>query len=226
MASEIIPGGPENVWAYIGYCDRPGHIMAGWTGRKLTQRPHDFGVFSTAESRINQVVTDQGRRLLEASEHVGVGEPEFRYDSRDGKYKLMEINPRVMMWHITGHFAGVNLPLIQYYHCIGDQARCAALCVGQDDCSKRLVYMHTEILNVLDHEPVWHYIKSVVRSLLLKDKRFMVWRWQDPRPWFTGVVELIKEVWRVVGQRLSGRRHRRQQGEPVPKATDERAGQS
>jgi len=200
LASEIVPGGPHNIWAYTAYCDSPGRFMAGWTGRKLTQRPHDFGDFSTAETRLNHVIEDQGRRLLEGCKHLGIGEPEFKYDLRDGLYKLTEINPRAMMWHIVGSLAGVNLPLIQYYHLIGDRANCEELCVRQQSRPRRLVFMSHEVMNVIDHCPRWPFIKSVARSLFLRHKRFAVWWLEDPKPWLhhgpASFLRILRVVWR------------------------------
>jgi len=193
LASEIIPGGPENIWAYTGYCDRPGHVLAGWTGRKLTQRPRDFGVFSTAETRLNKTVHEQGIALLEAAEHVGVGQPEFKYDFRDGKYKLMEINPRSDMWNMAGYLGGVNLPLIQYYHCTGQSDHYQSLCVEQHSQPKRLVFMTYELGNIFDHQPRVQFMWSAVKSFFLRHKRFAVWWLEDPFPWLSHVAFLGKE---------------------------------
>ncbi len=204
LASEIIPGGPENIWAFTGYCDSPGHVMAGWTGRKLTQRPRDFGVFSTAETRMDETVDRQGRALLEASEHLGIGEPEFKYDARDGKYKLTEINPRAMMWHIVGYFGGVNLPLIQYYHLTGDAEACRKLCVAQNPRPKRLVFMTFELMNILDHRPKLAYIKSAIRSLFLRRKRFAIFWINDPLPWVQHVCFFVRKFFSKI---IRGKNH-------------------
>ena len=205
LASEIIPGGPHNIWAYTAYSGRPGQIMAGWTGRKLTQRPHDFGDFSTAETTLNDVVEDQGRRLLEGCKHQGIGEPEFKYDLRDGLYKLTEINPRAMMWHIAGTFAGVNLALIQYYHLIGDSSNCERLCVRQESKPRRLVFMSHEVMNMIDHYPRWPFIKSVARSLFLRHKRFAIWWLEDPKPWLHHCPASFLRILRIVWTKLWGR---------------------
>ena len=43
----------------------------------------------------------------------------FKYNSRDGKYKLMEINLRSMMWNRVGYLSNVNLHYTQYLDAIG-----------------------------------------------------------------------------------------------------------
>ena len=182
LASEVIPGDPENIWAYTGYCAEPGLVLAGWTGHKLTQRPEVFGVFSTSETHINETVEQQGLLLLQDSKHVGIGQPEFKYDVRDQKYKLTEINPRAHMWHMTGYYGGVNLPLIQYYHMTGQQEACDALCRPQDPRPTRLVFMGSELANIVDHRPRRKYIMNALKALTCRRKHFIVWRWDDPFP--------------------------------------------
>ena len=45
-----------------------------------------------------QEVVDAGLRLLAALDYAG-SQVEFKRDPRDGRYKLMEINPRLYQWH-------------------------------------------------------------------------------------------------------------------------------
>jgi len=208
LVSEVVPGGPDNIWAFTGYCDRPGSVLAGWTGRKLTQRPEMFGVFSTSESRLNDKVEQQGRVLLEVSEHMGIGEPEFKYDARDGKYKLTEINPRAHMWHMTGFYAGVNLPLIQYYHLVGDEQRCRQLCRRQDERPARLIFMGSELQNIVDHRPTRKFIGNAVRALLRSNKHFIVWRRDDPRPFYVGLRQDVKQMAGLFVRRIKSAFHR------------------
>jgi len=121
IASEIIPGEGSNIYAYVGYRNREGRILNEWTGKKLSQYPDDFGIFSSASNQAPVEVLNLGRTLLNGMDLLGIAEPEFKYDARDGKYKLMEINLRAMMWHRVGYLSGVNIPYTQYIDAIGGE---------------------------------------------------------------------------------------------------------
>ena len=119
IASEIIPGDGSNIYAYVGYRNRDGRILNEWTGKKLSQYPDDFGVFSSASNQAPVEILEQGRTLLNGMDLQGIAEPEFKYDCRDGKYKLMEINLRSMMWNHVGYLSGVHLHHTQYLDATG-----------------------------------------------------------------------------------------------------------
>ena len=121
IASEIIPGDGSNIYAYVGYRNREGRILNEWTGKKLSQYPDDFGIFSSASNQAPAEVLEQGRILLNGMDLRGIAEPEFKYDCRDGKYKLMEINLRSMMWNHVGYLSGVHLHHTQYRDAIGGE---------------------------------------------------------------------------------------------------------
>jgi D-aspartate ligase len=114
LASEVIPGDESCLYAYVAYRDMKGKILNEWTGKKLAQYPDSFGVFSSASNKAPEEVRILGRALLNGMDIKGIAEPEFKYDSRDKKYKLMEINLRSMMWHRVGNLSGVNLQYTQY----------------------------------------------------------------------------------------------------------------
>lgn len=121
LASEIVPGDGSNIYSYMGYRTRDGRILNEWIGRKLSQHPDDFGVFASASNECPDIVAEQGRTLLHGLNLWGIAQPEFKYDRRDGCYKLMEINLRSMMWHRMGNRIGVNIQYTQYRDALGQK---------------------------------------------------------------------------------------------------------
>ena len=51
----------------------------------------------------------------------GISQVEFKRDPRDGRFKLMEVNPRLWQWHGLAAACGVDLPLIAYRDLTGER---------------------------------------------------------------------------------------------------------
>jgi predicted ATP-grasp superfamily ATP-dependent carboligase len=95
MLQEYIPGGPESVWMFNGYFDASSNCLFGITGRKLHQSPPYSGVTSLGICLENDVVADATKRLAREVGYRGVIDIGYRFDERDGLYKLLDVNPRV-----------------------------------------------------------------------------------------------------------------------------------
>jgi D-aspartate ligase len=108
MVQEQIPGGGECQLSYAALC-RQGEPLASVVARRTRQWPMDFGRASTyVETVVAPDVEEIARRLLSALRFDGIVEVEFKRDPRDGRLKLLDINPRVWGWHSLGAAAGVD----------------------------------------------------------------------------------------------------------------------
>jgi predicted ATP-grasp superfamily ATP-dependent carboligase len=188
LASEFIPGDDTNIYAYVGYRSQDGKILNEWIGKKLTQYPDNFGVFSSGSNEAPEIVKEQGRKLLEVMDLKGINEPEFKYDKRDGRYKLMEINLRSMMWHRVGNLSGINIQYSQYLDAIGEHVN-----KQKQNKNKRVhfVYMKHEILNLLSRKNYWKYFKY---NIFHKNREFSVYDSNDIKPFIYDLKETIKGV--------------------------------
>jgi D-aspartate ligase len=94
VLQEYIPGDAQTVWmcnAYFGADDARAVIF---TGKKLRQ-VSSTGIASLAICLRNETVEAQTRSLMQGIGYrgcVGIG---YRYDARDGLYKLLDVNARV-----------------------------------------------------------------------------------------------------------------------------------
>jgi D-aspartate ligase len=95
MLQEYIPGGPDSVWMFNGYFDAGAECLVAFTGRKLRQRPPYTGMTSLGVCVRNAEVEEATRNLMKAVGYRGVVDIGWRYDERDGLYKLLDVNPRV-----------------------------------------------------------------------------------------------------------------------------------
>ncbi|MGV3763837.1 carboxylate--amine ligase [Parapedobacter sp.] len=160
VVSEIIPGTSSgNIYAYCAYISNEGKILNEWGGRKLSQYPDDYGVFSSASNEVPDVVIEQGRKLVLGMNCYGFCEPEFKFDERDGKYKLMEVNLRPMMWNEVGFRSGVSLHYTQW--CYANSLAVPEYC---QDTKKliTLIYFKHEFINFLLRKQYRQTFKSIM----------------------------------------------------------------
>ena len=95
MLQEYIPGGPESIWMFNGYLDRRSRCLVGFTGTKQRQCLPHTGPTSLGICRANPMVEQATTELLAAVGYQGVVDLGWRYDARDGRYKLLDVNPRI-----------------------------------------------------------------------------------------------------------------------------------
>ena len=95
MLQEYIPGGDDSVWMFNGYFNQDSECLLGFAGRKLRQHPVYTGATSLGICLRNAIVENTTRTLMKAVGYRGVLDIGYRFDARDGQYKVLDINPRV-----------------------------------------------------------------------------------------------------------------------------------
>ena len=95
MLQEYIPGGDDTIWMFDGYFDRNSDCVFGVTGKKLRQFPVHTGATSLGICLENPPTREQTCRFMKAIGYRGILDIGFRYDARDGRYKLLDPNPRI-----------------------------------------------------------------------------------------------------------------------------------
>lgn len=95
MIQEYIPGGDDTIWMYDGYFDESSDCVAGFTGQKLRQHPIHRGATSLGLLVENAEVDEMTRSFMKRIGYRGILDIGYRYDARDGQYKLLDPNPRI-----------------------------------------------------------------------------------------------------------------------------------
>lgn len=191
LASEVIPGDESCLYAYVAYRDMRGRILNEWTGKKLAQYPDSFGVFSSASNKAPEEVRILGRALLNGMDIKGIAEPEFKYDSRDKKYKLMEINLRSMMWHRVGNLSGVNLQYTQYLDALGKSVNPQ---IQVKDKDIHFIYLNHEIINLLLRR---NYLPTFKRNIWdSSESCIAVYDKKDIKPFLKDSIDLPRIIFR------------------------------
>ncbi|AVH43906.1 polysaccharide deacetylase family protein [Agrobacterium tumefaciens] len=109
VVQELIPGGGESQFSYAALWLN-GEPVAEFTARRARQYPVDFGYTSTRVEVVdNGQAVDAARKILKSAGHSGLVEVEFKLDGRDGKLKLLDVNPRPWSWFGLCSAAGIDL---------------------------------------------------------------------------------------------------------------------
>jgi predicted ATP-grasp superfamily ATP-dependent carboligase len=95
MLQEYIPGGDDSIWMFNGYFDANSDCLASFTGRKLRQTPPYTGVTSLGVCLPNDEVEQTTRSWMKKLGYRGILDIGYRYDARDGSYKVLDANPRI-----------------------------------------------------------------------------------------------------------------------------------
>jgi predicted ATP-grasp superfamily ATP-dependent carboligase len=123
LVQEKIPGEDDRLWALQTYIDATGSPKAIFTKRKLRQFPRGIGDSSCQVGERNDEVASLGLSLLASIQHRGCAGVEFKEDPRDGRLKLIEVNPRSLATNHHAVVSGVDIPFIHYRDVCQDQVR-------------------------------------------------------------------------------------------------------
>ncbi len=119
LVQELIPGGGESQFSYAALC-YDGQPIASLTARRTRQYPIDFGYSSSFVETLDiPEIVAPSRRLLAAIRYTGIVEVEYKFDSRNGCYRLLDINPRLWTWSALGGRAGVDFPYLLWQMMVG-----------------------------------------------------------------------------------------------------------
>jgi D-aspartate ligase len=111
IIQDFIPGDDTFMRVLTNYSDRQGKVQMMCLGHVLLEEhtPRGIGNHAVIMTETDVPFTDQIRRLLEEINYVGFSNLDIKYDQRDGKYKVFEINPRQgrSNFYVTG--SGCNI---------------------------------------------------------------------------------------------------------------------
>lgn len=95
IVQEYIPGGPETVWMVNAYYDATSTALFAASGRKVRQYPAYTGATSFGVCERNVEVIEHTERLVRHVGYRGILDIGWRFDARDGRYKVLDANPRI-----------------------------------------------------------------------------------------------------------------------------------
>ncbi len=198
MIQELVPGDGTAQYSYAGLWHR-GAPAAALVARRRRQYPRDFGFTSTyVETAHAPEVEAAAVRFLASIGYSGLVEIEFKYDARDGLYKILDVNARAWTWIALGAAAGIDFPALQWALACGERVSASAAASGISwlylarDVAAALHEMAAGRLSFLN------YLRALTRS-----SARAVFAFDDPWP---ALIDVPLSAARVVTRRLSRRK--------------------
>jgi len=120
MLQEFVPGGRGHDWFFHGYCDADSECRPAFTGVKERSYPAGAGITSFGKAVPNQELREQVVKMLARLGYRGTLDLDIRLDARDGRYHLLDFNPRLgAQFRLFADAAGTDVATAAYLDLTG-----------------------------------------------------------------------------------------------------------
>lgn len=117
LIQEFIPG---EDWMFDGYFDQNSRCLFGVTGKKIRRFPVNTGVTSLGICIRNEAVESITAEFMKSIGYQGILDIGYRCDQRDGKYKVLDVNPRIgCTFRLFEGTNGMDVARALYLHLTG-----------------------------------------------------------------------------------------------------------
>jgi predicted ATP-grasp superfamily ATP-dependent carboligase len=187
MIQEIIPGNARDMYGLNAYYDKTISPNGIFMYRRIREWPHEFGngcyIEQVNEPGLEQIVN----RLVKKIGYYGIVDAEFKKDPRDGKFKLIEINPRCWMQVFLPAICGINYPCIAYMDSIGKKIEKPVIC---NENTKYLFMIEDFLSSFKSIKKGELSIREWINSYKGK-KVYAIFCWNDPVPFFAFILKTL-----------------------------------
>jgi predicted ATP-grasp superfamily ATP-dependent carboligase len=158
MLQEYIPGSDDSIWMFDGYFNEGSDCLLGIIGRKLRQYPVYTGMTSLGVLLRNDPVLETTKRFLKTVGYQGIVDLGYRFDARDGQYKLLDVNPRIgATFRLFADQNGMDVLRAYYLDLTGQPVPAAPVSEG-----RKWVVENNDLLAFRQYR---------------KDKKITFWKW-------------------------------------------------
>jgi D-aspartate ligase len=116
---EMIPGPDSKLCSYYTYLDEEGNALFDFTKRVIRRYPVNMGLASYHITDHVEGIREPALRLFRHVGLQGLANAEFKYDDRDGRFKLIECNARFTAANTLVAKAGCDLGNFVYNRIVG-----------------------------------------------------------------------------------------------------------
>jgi len=201
MVQEIVPGPATNHIFIDGYLDRSSKPLALFARRRIKMWPPFTGNSTVCEgmplSDVSDTLEDLLRYLGKIGYH-GIFSAEFKKDSRDNEYKLLEINTRPWWYNLFPSDCGVNIILAAYLDSIGEPMTYP----WEYESDKFMIYFVEDMRNLATRLMSGDFNSNEWITPLFRKKSWVVMSKKDPKP-FT--IECLRMLGDFISKEKIGR---------------------
>ena len=198
VIQEVIPGNDTSIYGFCSYFNCKFEPIGIFIYKKIRGCPEGFGLCCLVESIWEPELVKIGTQLIQNIGYHGISEIEFKKDSRDDAFKIIEMNART--WGENGLSArcGVDLSYMAYMDAIGEDVEKV---ISQKKGTKWL-YMFDDIRSSFKSMfkgglSFTEYINS-----LKGEKEYAIFAWDDPVPFLISPFNLSATILKFLSKRL------------------------
>ncbi|MFC7310059.1 ATP-grasp domain-containing protein [Streptomyces monticola] len=120
ILQEYLPREEAEDWIVHAYFDQDSTPLAMFTGVKVRSWPPHAGMTASAYVVDNPELADLAGQFIKQIGFSGIIDLDLRFDRRDGRYKLLDFNPRMgAQFRLFENEAGIDVVRAQHLHLTG-----------------------------------------------------------------------------------------------------------
>lgn len=200
ILQEVIQGDDSVKSIYLSCYDGRSRRIANAMFRELRCDPMGFGPASITEPVFDREVDEICDNFLRSMGYSGICEIEVKRDTRDGRVKLIEANPRLSGGGDAAPYAGVDLCWLHYLDLIG----CAVMPVAPSNNHFRHIVLRADARAVPEYlrakAITWRDVLNSYRGpKAYYDLDWRDWRYSLETLYFAGGAFTVRMMRRLIG---------------------------
>lgn len=191
IIQEIIPGKAKQSYGLNAYYDKNSETKNVFMYRRVREWPHLIGNGCHIENvnipELNKIVD----AFIKKIRYHGIVDAEFKKDTRDDKYKLIEINARAWMQNSLPTRCGINITYNAYMDALGKTIKKEIL----KEEKIKWIFMLEDIQSALESISKKELSLKKWTTSYKGKKEYAIFSWDDPLPF---LISLTKSIYSIV----------------------------
>ncbi len=135
LVQEYLPANSSEDWFVHAYADGSSDCKVLFSGVKIRSYPPEAGVTTFAYSVNNPALKEMTAQLVKSIEYRGALDLDWRFDRRDGRFNLLDFNPRVgAQFRLFENEAGIDVVRALHLDLSGREVPAATQVEGRRFC--------------------------------------------------------------------------------------------